>query len=297
MTLDPRGLAAFLSILQLGSFEKAASQLCITTSAISQRLKLLEEKLGQTLIIRTPPLRPTQAGMALLKYGQQLKQLEHLLQQELAPQPTQAWFPLAIAVNADTLATWLLDCLAPWCLQQQVILQVRVDDQEQTHHLLQQGEVIACISARATVAQGCRCLPLGKVRYHCVVSPAFQARYFALGITAEHFKAAPMVRFSDKDDLQHTYLRDYFDLDGDSLVQQLMPSAESFVRWIELGMGFGLAPETQITQSLATGKLIKLTPDYPLDIPLYWHQWGLETELTRSLTQTIQAGALTAHLQ
>lgn len=295
MSLDPKGLAAFLAILQQGSFDKAASQLSITPSAISQRLKLLEENLGQSLIIRTPPLRPTQAGTALLKYGQQLTQLEYLLQQELAPKQTQAWFPLAIAVNADTLATWLLDCLAPWCLQQQVILQVRVDDQEQTHHLLQQGEVLACISARATVNQGCRCLPLGKVRYHCVGSPSFQAQYFAKGVTPESLQAAPMVRFNHKDDLQHSYLRTYFELDGDTFAQHIMPSSESFVRWIELGMGFGLAPEMQIAQSLATGKLLKLTPDYPLDIPLYWHQWGLETELTRSLTQAIQAGALAAH--
>lgn len=293
--LDPKGLVAFLAILQQGSFDKAASQLCITPSAISQRLKLLEENLGQNLIIRTPPLRPTQAGTALLKYGQQLKQLNYLLQQELAPKQTQAWFPLAIAVNADTLATWLLDCLAPWCLQHQVLLQVRVDDQEQTHYLLQQGEVLACISALAKVNHGCRCLPLGKVRYHCVASPAFQACYFANGVRPESFSTAPMVRFNDKDDLQHTYLRTYFDLDGDALAQHIMPSSESFVRWIELGIGFGLAPEAQIMQSLATGKLVKLTPDCPLDIPLYWHQWGLETELTRSLTQAIQAGALAAH--
>jgi LysR family transcriptional regulator (chromosome initiation inhibitor) len=295
MMLDQKGLAAFLAILQQGSFDKAAQQLCLTPSAISQRLKLLEENLGQSLIIRTPPLRPTQAGTALLKYGQQLHQLDYLLQQALTPKQTQAWFPLAIAVNADTLATWLLDCLAPWCLQHKIILQVRVDDQEQTHHLLQQGEVLACISARATVNQGCRCLPLGKVRYHCVASPSFQAQYFPNGVLSEDWQAAPMIRFNHKDDLQHTYLRTYFDIEGDTLAQHIMPSAESFVRWIELGMGFGLAPEIQIAPLLATGKLVKLTPDYPLDIPLYWHQWGLETELTRSLTQTIQASAQVAH--
>lgn len=295
MTLDPKGLAAFLTILKHSSFDKAASELCITPSAISQRLKLLEEKLGQLLIIRTPPLRPTQTGIALLKYGQQLAQLDHLLQRELAPHQSHTWLPLALAVNADTLATWLVDCLAPWCLQQRVVLQLRIDDQDQTHHLLQQGEVLACISARATVNQGCRCLPLGKVRYHCVVSPSFKAEYFATGISAEQFLQAPMVRFNHKDDLQHQYLKTYFDIDGDLLAQHIMPSSEIFVQWIQQGMGFGLAPETQIAEALNQGKLIKLTPDYPVDIPLFWHQWGLETALTQSLTQTIQAGALAAH--
>ena len=296
MHIDPKGLAAFSAILRCASFDKAAQHLCITPSAISQRLKLLEEKIGQTLIIRTPPLRPTPAGAALLKYAQQLEQLNHTLAQTLEPTLQHEWLAMVIAVNADTLATWLLDCLAPWCVEHKVLLQLRVDDQDQTHHLLQQGEVTACISSLDKVSQGCRCVSLGCVRYHCVVSPTLYQQHFSQGVTAERLSQVPMVRFNHKDDLQHAYLRRYFELDGDQFPQHILPAADSYLHWIRLGMGFGLTPEPQVRPLLNRGELIELTPHWPFDVPLYWHQWGLETPLSKSLTHAIQRGAQAAHV-
>lgn len=296
MDIDFKGLMAFMAIVRQGNFDKAANELCITPSAISQRLKLLEEKLGQTLLIRSLPVQPTLAGAALLKYGQQLEQLGHVLERDLQPSTQHGWLRIAIAVNADSLATWLLEWLAPWCREQQVLLDIRVDDQDQTHHLLQQGEVLACISAREKVSQGCRCTPLGKVRYHCVVSPDFYDYNFKKGVTRETLLRAPMIRFNLKDDLQHYYLRHYFQLDGESFVQHTLPSSESFVKGLKLGMGFGMVPEMQMLEQLNQGELICLTPDYPIDIPLFWHQWGIETELMKSLTNVILAGSQQVHL-
>ncbi|MBK8455429.1 MAG: LysR family transcriptional regulator ArgP [Thiofilum sp.] len=295
MDIDLKGLSAFMAIMRQGNFDRAAQSLFITPSAISQRLKLLEEKLGQTLVVRSLPVRPTPAGAALLKYGQQLEQLGHILEHDLQPTNQQGWLKMAIAVNADTLATWLLECLAPWCKAQRVVLDIRVDDQDQTHHLLQQGEVVACMSAREKVSQGCRCIPLGKVRYQCMVSPDFYSEYFPTGVTRETLLKAPMVRFNLKDDLQHAYLRQHFELDGENLVQHTLPSAESFVQGLILGMGFGMAPEIQVQKQLEKGQLIYLTPELPLDIPLFWHQWGIETELMRSLNSVILAGAKQVH--
>jgi LysR family transcriptional regulator (chromosome initiation inhibitor) len=295
MDIDFKGLSAFMTIVRQGSFDKAANELCITPSAISQRLKGLEEKVGQTLLIRSLPVQVTQAGAALLKYGQQLEQLGHILEHDLQPSTQQGWLRMAIAVNADTLATWLLDCLAPWCKEQRVLLDIRVDDQDQTHHLLQQGEVLACISAREKLSQGCKVTPLGKVRYHCMVSPDFYREYFSEGVNRETLLQAPMIRFNLKDDLQHLYLRQYFQLDGDSLVQHTLPSSESFVRGISLGMGFGMAPEIQVRERLEAGHIMYLTPEAPVDIALYWHQWGIETALIKSLTSTIQLGAKSVH--
>ncbi|WP_020560753.1 LysR family transcriptional regulator ArgP [Thiofilum flexile] len=295
MDIDLKGLSAFMAIIRQGNFDRAAQALFITPSAISQRLKLLEEKLGQTLVIRSIPVRPTLAGTALLKYGQQLEQLGHMLEHDLQPSAQHGWLHMAIAVNADTLATWLLECLAPWCKVQRVLLDIRVDDQDQTHHLLQQGEVLACISAREKVSQGCRCTPLGKVRYQFTVSPAFYAEYFAKGVNKETLLTAPMIRFNLKDDLQHYYLRQHFQLEGEDFAQHILPSAESFVQGLILGMGFGMAPEMQVRKLVEQGQLVYLTPDLPLDIPLFWHQWGIETELMRSLNSIILAGAKQVH--
>lgn len=69
MSLSSLQLDAFLMVLRTGSFSKAASKLFITQSALSQRVKSLEEDLGTVLIVReSKGIRPTAAGEVLLKY-------------------------------------------------------------------------------------------------------------------------------------------------------------------------------------------------------------------------------------
>ena len=46
MMLDFRQLAALAAIVEEQSFDKAAQKLHVTQSAVSQRLKQLEDKLG-----------------------------------------------------------------------------------------------------------------------------------------------------------------------------------------------------------------------------------------------------------
>jgi LysR family glycine cleavage system transcriptional activator len=61
------GLAAFEAVARLRSFTQAADELCITRSAVSHRLRELEERLGVTLIDRDArPLAPTPAGVRYL---------------------------------------------------------------------------------------------------------------------------------------------------------------------------------------------------------------------------------------
>ncbi|WP_271272959.1 LysR family transcriptional regulator ArgP [Aliamphritea hakodatensis] len=287
--IDNKGLSAFVAVIQQRNFEKAAQQLFITQSAVSQRLKLLEEQLGQTLLIRTPEIAPTRAGQALLKYAQNLQQLEHALQHELEPRREQSWVQLSIGTNADTLATWLPRALAPWCQQHKVLLQLHVDDQDQTHHLLHSGEVMGCISSLDKPANGCVSTPMGSIEYHCVASPDFHRHYFSGDISAEQFKKAPVVCFNPKDALQHQYLKTYFQLDADQLSRHQVPSSEGFLEWIRLGMGWGMAPKAQVKQLLLNGELTELTPGKTVTVPLYWHQWRVSSGLTDALRTHILA--------
>ncbi len=294
--LDPKGLQALSAVIRFGSFERAAEHLFITQSAVSQRLKLLEERIGHTLLLRSSPPRPTPAGASVLKYTQQLEQLEQSLYSELQPQQRQGWIHMALAVNADTLATWLLkDCLCGWCRQQKVILELKVDDQDQTHRLLQNGSVIGCISALETPPQGCRSFALGFSPYLCVASPQFKKRWFSTASLKDGFSRAPATRFNSKDFLQHQFLAKYFALDADQLAMHTMPSSEGFVEWLSLGMGWGMAPRSQVQSDIDSVRLVELTPGKRLKVKLYWHLWGLDTQLTQSLTHAIQTAARQVH--
>ncbi|WP_191601664.1 LysR family transcriptional regulator ArgP [Marinomonas algicola] len=293
--IDFKGLSAFIAVIENSSFERAANQLCITQSAVSQRLKHLEESIGKALVIRSPQIKATAAGHALLKYSHSLGQIERELIREIAPKQQLDWLKISIATNSDTLATWLLGTLAPWCTENKVLLDLKVDDQDQTHELLKTGEVLGCISSIEQASQGCVSESLGVVHYHCVVSPSFKKEYFSKGINKERFKKAPAVVFNQKDRLQSLYLQQYFDIDASQQLQHFIPSSEAYIEWIKLGMGFGMAPKMQVQQMLDSGELVLLTPDKPVAIALFWHQSRIKTLLSQSLSKQIVSAAKMAH--
>ena len=97
-------LLAFEAVLLEGGFERAARRLALTQSAISQRVKLLEAELGQVLLVRSKPVRPTPAGRRLLPYLAQLRLMEAEARRALAPRQAHGPLRLAVGVNADSCA-------------------------------------------------------------------------------------------------------------------------------------------------------------------------------------------------
>lgn len=286
MSIEIPQLEAVAQIIDAQSFEKAAERLCITQSAISQRLRQLETQLGQRLIIRSSPPTLTDAGVKILKYYRQVSHLQEDLLSNLAGSYDDGIASVAIGSNADSLATWLLDALTPLLNNGKTFVEIHVDDQDRTHDLLRDGTVVGCISASAAPIQGCNCIPLGVMTYRCLVSPDYKKRYFPTGINRESMLAAPCVEFNHKDDLQREYLSRYFG-GGYPQVRHRVPSTESFLEFIARGFGWGMAPDVQSKQWLKAGKVIELVEGNTLDIPLYWHIWNLRTTLSRTLTDAL----------
>ena len=147
--LDTAALDCLAALADDGSFERAAQRLSITQSAVSQRLRSLEEaQVGQLLVVRARPLRLTEAGRVLLRFARQLQAMRADVARELGER-ARAQARLPIAINADSLATWVLPALDP--LVQQGLrdgfgLELVVDDQDFTHEWLRQGQVLGCVS-------------------------------------------------------------------------------------------------------------------------------------------------------
>ncbi|MFY8016875.1 MAG: LysR family transcriptional regulator, partial [Inhella sp.] len=76
MNLDYAQLAALASVVSEGSFEAAARALHITPSALSQRIRQLEQRLGGVLVLRGKPCSITPLGEPLLRHAQQVALLE-----------------------------------------------------------------------------------------------------------------------------------------------------------------------------------------------------------------------------
>src|ERR1700752_390210 len=109
--LDAPQLAALAAVIESGSFDAAAEWLHVTPSAISQRIKTLEQRVGQVLVVREKPCRATAAGIPLLRLAAQTA----LLESEALVETTGGSAELvriAIAVNADSMSTWFSAVLA-----------------------------------------------------------------------------------------------------------------------------------------------------------------------------------------
>jgi len=290
--LDYAALTALAAVLREGSFERAALALHVTPSAVSQRLRLLEERMGCALVVRGQPCRATDTGRRLSQHVDRVRLLEQELQgtlPTLAPQGmTRVALPLA--VNADSLATWFAPVLAAYAAEAPVLVDLAVDDQDHTSAWLRSGAVLAAVTGTARPATGCNSRPLGAMRYLAAASPAFVARHFAGGVGAGSLAQAPSLVFNPKDELQARWVQRLCHRHVD-LPRHTLPSPQAFVTAALAGMGWGLQPQALIAAHLQDGSLIELVPGTALDVPLYWQHARAATALLDSLSRGVLAAA------
>lgn len=294
--LDYKLIEAMAMVAREGGFDRAARALHITQSAVSQRVKLLEEQTGQILIARTTPPRATAAGRKLLKHYLQVKRLEDDLAGEMDETRDEQFTSIAVGLNADSLATWFPDAIHPFLTEQSVLLDIRVDDQDQTHRLLKDGDVVGCISTREQPLQGCRIHYLGCMTYHMLATPEFAGRCFPQGLTKDEACRAPAVIYNRKDELHHKLFRKALGMVPDPIPSHYVPSSEKFAEFIAMGIGYGMLPHQQSATLIKSGRLVDLAPGYSVPVQLYWHCWNLKSRLLQKLTEhlIISAKALLA---
>ena len=277
----PLELAETLAtIVDEGTLDAAARRLHITPSAVSQRLKALEEQLGRVLIVRSRPARPTEAGAAVLRLARQVALLEHDAAGALGVDDD-ARFRVPLAVNADSLATWFLEPLARVSRRHPVVFDLHRDDQDFTAGLLEAGTVLGAVTSRATPVAGCRVVPLGIMRYEAVATPGFVA---AWGLP-DGLAHAPAVDFDRRDDLQSQWLAAR-GVDAAAPPRHFVPASSDFARAVRLGLGWGLLPAFQSADALAAGELVPLG-GAAVDVPLHWQQWNLHSPLLDAVAAEI----------
>jgi LysR family transcriptional regulator, chromosome initiation inhibitor len=290
--IDYSALAALAAVVREGSFERAARALHVTPSAVSQRVRLLEERMGCALVVRGQPCRPTETGRRLCQHLDRVRLLEHELRGTLPTLDPQGHtrVRLPIAVNADSLATWFAPAVAAFGAEAPVLMDVAVDDEGHTAEWLRSGAVLAAVTATARPATGCNSRALGAMRYRAAASPEFVERYFSQGVGAGTLALAPSLLFSAKDDLQARWVRRLCRRHVE-LPRHTLPSSQAFVTAALAGMGWGLHPQTLIQPHLDDGSLVELVPHTPLDVPLYWHEARAASSLLEGLTRVVVGAA------
>jgi LysR family transcriptional regulator (chromosome initiation inhibitor) len=200
---------------------------------------------------------------------------------------------VAIAINADSIATWALDALGE-LVREGLPLEIITDDQDFTQEWLRGGQVLGCVTTLKAALRGCKVVPLGAMNYIAVCANSladtkgFDAKK---GLAAHHFKNIPFIAFNRKDDMQTEFVAKAFGLKRVGLQQLFVPSSLAQLRAVKDGWGVSVLPQMLVQPAVDAGELLHLLPDFSLPVQLYWHCWNLESEVLDQLTHAIQSSA------
>ncbi|AOW11840.1 chromosome replication initiation inhibitor protein [Hydrogenophaga crassostreae] len=293
--LDARQLEALAAVVEHGGFGPAAKALSLTLAAVSLRIKALEDQLGQRLLVRGKTVRITAAGQALLAHVKQVRLMEADVLTGMqggggVGGQRASWQTLAVAVNADSLASWFLPGVAPLLQKHRLLLDILIEDQDHTHDALKSGEVMGCVTTLAEPMRGCVAEPLGVMRYCCLAAPAVVDRCRTPGgaISPHRLLAQPAVIFNRKDALQDVFLAQHFALKQPKYPRHFAPAVDAFESALRLGMGWGMVPALHLPNLPG---LEEVVPGARVDVVLYWQHWTREAPSAQRLTQAVKAAA------
>lgn len=290
--LDYPSLAAVAAVIREGSFERAADVLGITPSAVSQRVRGFEERLGTILIVRGQPCTPTDLGRALCAHFDRVQLLEADLASALTPKSEGTGPPLTlkVAVNADSLATWFPQAAVTFAQGTGVLLDLMLDDEAHTADRLRSGEVLAAVTSDPEPVQGCKTILLGTLRYAACASPDFMTRHFSDGVSADALAKAPHLRFDRRDTLQARWAREAHGVELGAPTHWV-PSTQAFLDLAIAGLAWGLQPVSLARSHIAAGRLVELPPALPVEVKLYWTVARLHATSLRALTDAVRKAA------
>jgi len=197
-----------------------------------------------------------------------------------------------VAGSPDSLSTGFRDAMTDVHDGGRVVFDIRREDESLSSELLRGGEVMAAVTSQSRPVQGCRALALGSMRYLACASPGFVSRHLREGTTTAALGRAPIVDFDRSDGHQNHHYRRLARREPTG-PRHFIPSSHDHVRAIVAGLGWGLIPEQLATPWLVSGEIVEVSPDRPLDVPLYWQHWKLQSPDLDALTGAVLATART----
>jgi LysR family transcriptional regulator (chromosome initiation inhibitor) len=193
---------------------------------------------------------------------------------------------IAVAVNADSMATWFTGVFAALA---DVLFDIRIEDQDHSARLLREGVVMGAVTTERTPVPGCRVQSLGVMRYIPVASKAYIKRYLPDGFTGHAVAGAPSLAWNRDDALQDELVRKAFRRHIAS-PQHFVPTAEGFRAAVRAGLGWGMFPDSLAAPHLADGSFMRVS-DVQLDVPLYWQCWKLDSPILGRITDAVRSAA------
>lgn len=286
-------LEVLLAVEREGSLDRAALTKGVTKSAISQTLKLLEERMGAVTLNRNST-ETTHLGAKLCRHMEHVNLLEqrflienaHLLGKIELPSVT-----VKIAIDDDSLSSWFTDVVkGTHAIHDRVLLDIVMAKGDETFREMQDGKISAAISTRDTPLPNFTTYTLGRHIYYATATPEFVSRYFANGVTIDALKQAPSVRYGRQRDHSDQWIERAFDA-NEIISSDTVASSHGIANACIDGAAWGMNPSLLVKDYLDRGELVELIPGVTIAQNIYWHVSSIGNETLAPVTRNVRDAA------
>jgi len=197
MRIDFLGIEAFLSIAESGSFHRAAAQLNLSQTALSHRVRKLEDDLGLKLFVRTTrKVSLTPAGLELLPRARSMVESLATSCEALRAQGQERQARITIGC-LPTVATYYLPGILKEFADEwpEIVVHVRDNSANEIAALVQDGTAEFGITVLAAGSWDLEIRPLLKERY-VLLCPLDHPLVKRDAVTWRELTGIPLVRIS-----------------------------------------------------------------------------------------------------
>lgn len=286
-------LEVLLAVEREGSFERTAQTQGVSKSAISQSLRLLEERMGAVTIARNST-QVTQFGGMLCRHLERVRLFEqkflsenaHIFKLEDQPPVT-----VKVVVGDDSLSSWFVDVVSSaHKSQDSVLFDVVIDNEHQILNELKRGQVLAALTTNGETAVGYTSHFLGHHAFRATASPRFVQHNFPNGVTSDALKEAPSLRYSPQDTNRDRWARQLL---GENIEFPTitLPSSHGIVNACINGTAWAMNSSLLVDRHIASGELVELVPNQAFIQELHWHVCRFATDTMCRITDHVLCAA------
>ena len=164
MKLSPYQVAAFTQVVRAGSFSRAAEEMGVTQSSVTQHVQKLEQIMGARLFVRRHDgVELTGAGRDLFEVSDRIRVLEELLEEKVARYGTLDAGSLRIVANAPRPAMPVIQRF----IEQYPSVEVEFSlyDWTTTHRMVKDREVDLAVITNPNPPSGAVVIELDRTAY------------------------------------------------------------------------------------------------------------------------------------
>lgn len=271
MSLLGPQLDAFMAVVKHKTVHAAADILCLTQTAVTQRIKTLETNLRTTLFTRTRRgMTLTQEGKSLLHYCNAASQLEGEVLAKIKGEANESHIQVSISGPSSLQSSRVLPTVSKLAEQfHQLRFHFIYNDNETRHKSLKEGDVDFAIMEPEDAAPEMATKLLKPEKYVLVAPTKWKGRKLADIVENES-----IIDFDPADKITYSYLKQYGLFDKAKHDRYFANQTNAVARLTAQGIGY-----TSLTQEFAKpyvdrGELIILNKNqtYEHQMLLAWYE-------------------------